>query len=892
MLRGFPGYTINIDVAPSLSAIQIFPASVCILNRALRYSLLLYTASHLLSRPSMRDSLTTGLFAGDELRFSRPLGGAVSYSFTPDKVEPYATDGLENIGPDVALKYVAHVDSASLSSYQPSRGFVHAQVPVRYLVNHISMANQKNVARLHGIKIPNRVVREEIPSLFDLHDCISCTMLYSVFSTSLNRSTRVRDRMRERYVARGVASFPPNDLVTLEDDAVVAPAASFPPLPLSPDLSRKIIAGFCKATGPRFVEEEGCAVCGLLNTSHSMVPLKNIKRLLHVLKAPGITRIERSSLDRPIREFSGPVLDHGCSKVCETCRTSIVGGKVPKSALANGMWLGDVPPSLARLNFVEKMLVARIRHTRCYTRVTASGLSKMKAHVIAFQAPVEKVYDMLPPPAEELDDVLAILYTGSCHPTENDLKRTPLLVRRRVVADALEWLRLNHADYKDVGISQANLASYPEDRPPVSIVFRHSASPASTEEPAVFDMGEEDGAVEGECPFVVHGLTGDEMSTKSVEALKGIALKHWRSNGKALRVGHSNNPKSTFNDPTLYPQMFPWLFPYGLGGIGACTSSLSVKFHKKNLLMYHDKRFQLDVEFPFVAFSHEQVKAATSGGYLAVRKRNFEAVAERLLSLDQSVLESIAKRMATGEVVKPSSEEEKQCFQVVNDLDAVAGKVEGSGATKRLMRSEIWSLMVNKGAPSWYLTLSPADIKHPISLYFADTKRTYRPSIPVSSDDAFRLVSRNPVAGARFFHFMVAAFVEHVLGVGTEHSGLYGDTSAYYGTVEQQGRLTLHLHMLIWIKGSPSPDDARHRIMDTESDFQKTMVEYLEAAYQGDFITGDKEKVIADVEAASKVLGYVNPTQQIPEPPPEPCENQCSECKACTSLASWWGRFP
>jgi hypothetical protein len=58
-------------------------------------------------------------------------------------------------------------------------------------------------------------------------------------------------------------------------------------------------------------------------------------------------------------------------------------------------------------------------------------------------------------------------------------------------------------------------------------------------------------------------------------------------------------------------------------------------------------------------------------------------------------------------------------------------------------------------------------------------------------------LSKNPVAGARFFHLVVELFIKHVLGVGKKHTGLYGDTSAYYGTVEQQGRLTLQLHLLL-----------------------------------------------------------------------------------------------
>ena len=59
--------------------------------------------------------------------------------------------------------------------------------------------------------------------------------------------------------------------------------------------------------------------------------------------------------------------------------------------------------------------------------------------------------------------------------------------------------------------------------------------------------------------------------------------------------------------------------------------------------MYHDKRFQLDVSFPFVAFSHEQIKAATTGGFLLAEKAKFHGIAERLLNVDQTVLQNIAK---------------------------------------------------------------------------------------------------------------------------------------------------------------------------------------------------------------------------------------------------------
>ena len=117
----------------------------------------------------------------------------------------------------------------------------------------------------------------------------------------------------------------------------------------------------------------------------------------------------------------------------------------------------------------------------------ASGMRKMTSHVVAFQAPIPKVYNILPPPVEDLDEVLAILLTCPSKPTTNDFARTPLLVCRNAVAIALEWLKLNHADYSDIEISYENLAQYPEDSPRVSVEYKKSADNKYPENTSVFD---------------------------------------------------------------------------------------------------------------------------------------------------------------------------------------------------------------------------------------------------------------------------------------------------------------------------------------------------------------------------------------------------------------------
>ncbi|KAF8218893.1 hypothetical protein L208DRAFT_1345950 [Tricholoma matsutake] len=122
-----------------------------------------------------------------------------------------------------------------------------------------------------------------------------------------------------------------------------------------------------------------------------------------------------------------------------------------------------------------------------------------------------------------MDDVLAILFTGPLKPTREDLEHIPVLVRRNQVAKALEWLKLNHVDYSDLNISYENLNSYPEHMLPVSVEYCPADSNKVPEGTSAFDNEVNDGVAEGECPFIVHGLTGAELDTKTLDAQKALA---------------------------------------------------------------------------------------------------------------------------------------------------------------------------------------------------------------------------------------------------------------------------------------------------------------------------------------------------------------------------------
>jgi len=664
----------------------------------------------------------------------------------------------------------------------------------------------------------------------------------------------------------------------------------FPPPPSDRKLEHKIISNFCADVNMRTVAEDGCAVCGRLTLVKDLMGMGQLKDNLHVLIQGGVTRLERRSRLEPIKEIEVPILATGCQRICRTCNSSLEVGERPSNALANGLWVGDVPAVLSNLRFAERMLVSRIRHNYCVVKV-ASGGRKLKANAIMFSNPMQKIYDKLPPPCAELDEVLAYIYTGPAKPTAEDMKRTPLLVRRKAVSEALEWLIVNHSGYDDVVIDKEALAGYPDEGPPVTVLYYERDTNKNAEGRGLDDMEADDGTEDGECLFTVHGLVGEQLSSvSSTKILRAEALKHMTSNGKVLAIGHNDVPESIYNNPGLYPSMFPCLFPYGLGGLGM-SHTLKDVLHKRHLLMYYDKRFQVDPHFPLIAFNHEQVKSATRSAFVLADSKRFDEIATRILTIDLATLTQLIKRMESqGSHVEPDTEAETECFKLLNDIDCVAGRVNGTSTSKKILRNEIWSLISYIGAPSWFITFSPADVRSPICIYWANTKTEIELG-RLSRDESMRVVTRNPVAGARFFHFVVQMFLKHVLAVGSKHPGLYGNTKAYYGTVEQQGRLTLHLHMLLWIESAFTPQEIREKIQKDDSEFTKSLLLYLESVNRGEFMTGSMEYIKSHVESQSKSPAYINPTNVTPTAPPPMCKKWDANCSKCAVLDQWWERY-
>ncbi|KAI0662237.1 hypothetical protein C8Q70DRAFT_910041, partial [Cubamyces menziesii] len=309
------------------------------------------------------------------------------------------------------------------------------------------------------------------------------------------------------------APFPPALRRSGESNAVAS--APFPPAIQGSRELMSFVDGWCDAISPANVYEGACAVCARATPVKELhtVDMSSIDLSILCRPGEGITRKERMRPSDPVSELEGPILYESGRQgkyiyVCVPCLESLRKRQLPKSALANGMWIGDAPECLRQLTFMERIVIALERHN-CFVVKVTMGQYKMNANAVIFGQPVRKVYERLPPPRADIADCVAMLFVGPCKPTSQEYKRTPFIVRRRAIIRALEWLILNHPDYEHIRIAYDLLDEYPEDEPPVCVVYRYGNEDLPAESQPSYGGRDNEGISEDECTFSVQGLSED-----------------------------------------------------------------------------------------------------------------------------------------------------------------------------------------------------------------------------------------------------------------------------------------------------------------------------------------------------------------------------------------------
>src|SRR5882762_1447486 len=227
---------------------------------------------------------------------------------------------------------------------------------------HQKLKCAKEIAMLHDMFMPSKIQLKNAQILLKEHKC-QCGDFMSVFkphvvaSDSQRQKTWYQNHKEKRADYNMQPEYQASNRKSAHKSYWSKKDVKFPPNPPSTDLCQKIVSDFCADTSPDVFEETGCAVCGKLTPICEMEERSEVENI-NLLKVDGVTRKARCKSSDPVRELRGPILAPGCGRVCSTCVESLDKKKMPVLALANGLWIGEIPYELQDLTYAEQLLIA------------------------------------------------------------------------------------------------------------------------------------------------------------------------------------------------------------------------------------------------------------------------------------------------------------------------------------------------------------------------------------------------------------------------------------------------------------------------------------------------------------------------------------------------------
>ncbi|KAH9045123.1 hypothetical protein EDB84DRAFT_1265854 [Lactarius hengduanensis] len=184
--------------------------------------------------------------------------------------------------------------------------------------------------------------------------------------------------------------------------------------------------------------------------------------------------------------------------VCGPCVRDLQKDNTPALSLANGMWIGDVPPLLNVLTLLgrsgravgrivtlpERILIARYFPAAYIVKLypkkkgarnwSSAGMqSGLRGNMSTYRLNTNNIAcltdtQIMPPSLAILATTIGVTFVGPKNLPEKTMPGF-LWVNRTRVRLALEWLKFNNPIYRDIVISSDRLCELPVDGVPIEI---------------------------------------------------------------------------------------------------------------------------------------------------------------------------------------------------------------------------------------------------------------------------------------------------------------------------------------------------------------------------------------------------------------------------------------
>jgi hypothetical protein len=148
---------------------------------------------------------------------------------------------------------------------------------------------------------------------------------------------------------------------------------------------------------------------------------------------------------RGIREITsnGSVVDLNFT-ICNSCFKTFKGHRIPSTAILNNNYYGDVPEALQGLTIIEEILVSRVRVVMCVMTLRDGGGNRgyrcLRGNCVAFPQDQIRISRILPNSLDSIGEYLQVVFVGSTIPTESEILKRVLRVRKKKVREAIDCI--------------------------------------------------------------------------------------------------------------------------------------------------------------------------------------------------------------------------------------------------------------------------------------------------------------------------------------------------------------------------------------------------------------------------------------------------------------------
>lgn len=483
---------------------------------------------------------------------------------------------------------------------------------------------------------------------------------------------------------------------------------------------------------------------------------------------------------------------------CRSCKRSLETyskyDNPPRTAIANGFFVGTCPNVLSSLNDAERLLISVNRnHSHVFSFFAGQHKSIRGFHTYFETTPMMTRHAI-----EDANQVspmrVACVLSGPFTSNQKQLVEESMHISPMKMLDAFLWL----SDHNDQYSNNDDYEEYVNSTPVI-------IDDSSTEE----SLDTQQESIIEKTVFLPDGTRVREKSSffdSRSEFAAHVVKRQSLPAEHQFRFVPSERYARDF-DHNFLEKSFPLQFPYSRGGV---YEDRPVSVSKEVCLQHYMKMadpFFLCPDFVLTLHSMYEKDKSLSQASLCCRSLvDGKRLGAQIGSMQNEELETIMRSFESVE------ENNHGFLRTLTTSCRAMGHTNEAAKESRNKMFALWSVF---GEPSIFFTVSPCDeTNFRIRLYAKPESFHQLPDYEALSNEEIlqewevRKRQRMDCPGACSHDFQNQMWIVRKYLIGwdeekdepVEGGGAFGYVSAYTQAVEEQGRKTLHSHFLLWIK--------------------------------------------------------------------------------------------